>query len=165
MMEPEPSFQPGASRRFPWIRRPGAGKQEILPGMRRQDESQEWMWANALAALDRAERLHRQFFRPGPASAPSWEPPVDVLETDRELLIYVALPGVSAPAVHTVIEAGTLTVSGRRAPLEGIGDAVIHRLELPQGRFERRIRLPPGRYAGVRVGTDRGCLVISLQKT
>ncbi|TAL96486.1 MAG: Hsp20/alpha crystallin family protein [Rhodanobacter sp.] len=123
------------------------------------------MWANALAALDRAQRLHRQFFRPGPASAPSWEPPVDVLETDRELLIYVALPGVSVPDVRTVIEGATLTVSGRRTPLEGMGEAVIHRLELPQGRFERRIQLPPGRYAGVSVGTDRGCLVISLQKT
>lgn len=123
------------------------------------------MWANALAALDRAERLHRQFFRPGSASAPGWEPPVDVLENDREVLIYVALPGVAARDVRTVIEGATLTVSGRRALPEGMGDAVIHRLELPQGRFERRIPLPPGHYAGVSVVTDRGCLVIRLQKT
>lgn len=133
--------------------------------MRRQDESQEWMWARALAALERAERLHRQFFRPGLASEPSWEPPVDVLENDREVLIYVALPGVSVSEVRAVIDGIMLTVSGRRAPPACIGEAVIHRLELPQGRFERRIQLPPGHYAGVHVETDRGCLVISLQKT
>lgn len=133
--------------------------------MRREDESREWMWANALAAMDRAERLHRQFFRPGGMRAPGWEPPVDVLENAREVLIYVALPGVAAGEVRATIEGATLTVSGRRAPPEGIGDAVIHRLELPQGRFERRIPLPPGRYAGVAVGTERGCLVIRLQKT
>jgi HSP20 family protein len=33
---------------------------------------------------------------------------------------------------------------------EQLRTATIHRLELPQGRFYRRLRLPPGRYAGVR---------------
>ncbi|MBN8728708.1 MAG: Hsp20/alpha crystallin family protein [Xanthomonadales bacterium] len=132
--------------------------------MRREDQSREWMWANALAALDRAERLHREFFRPGGTRAPEWEPPVDVLESADAVLIYVALPGVAARDVRTVIEGATLTVSGRRSPPEGIGEAVIHRMELPQGRFERRIPLPPGHYAGISVGTDRGCLVIRLQK-
>jgi hypothetical protein len=41
---------------------------------------------------------------------------------------------------------------------------VIHRLELPQGRFYRRLRLPPGRYSGVRHAVVDGCLVITLQK-
>jgi hypothetical protein len=41
---------------------------------------------------------------------------------------------------------------------------VIHRLELPQGRFYRRLRLPAGRYSGVRRAVVDGCLVITLQK-
>jgi HSP20 family molecular chaperone IbpA len=43
--------------------------------------------------------------------------------------------------------------------------ATIHRLELPQGRFERRIELPAGRYDSVRRTAVNGCLVISLTKT
>jgi HSP20 family protein len=42
--------------------------------------------------------------------------------------------------------------------------AVIHRLELPQGRFERRVRLPAGRYSDVRRAVVDGCLVITLEK-
>ena len=54
-----------------------------------------WMWAEACALIDRAERLQRQFFQPGLSAAPaSWEPPIDILETERELSIIAALPGV-----------------------------------------------------------------------
>lgn len=133
--------------------------------MRRDDDSPDWMWADALAALGRAERLHRQLFQPRQARTPTWEPPVDVLENEREVLIYVALPGVDARDVQAAIDGGALVVSGRRMLPQQLGTAVIHRLELPQGRFERRVPLPPGRYAAVRVGSEHGCLVISLQKT
>ena len=42
-----------------------------------------WMWAEAFDLLERADRLHRQFFRfeRSAAQAPRWEPPVDVVET------------------------------------------------------------------------------------
>ena len=50
------------------------------------------MWTDACAQIGRAERLHRQFFHPG--SAAGWEPPIDVFETDEELWIMAALPGV-----------------------------------------------------------------------
>src|SRR5262249_62346076 len=59
-----------------------------------------WMWNEALAMVERAEHLHRRFFEPGlsPIHPASWEPPLDILETDRELLIVVALPGVARSA-------------------------------------------------------------------
>ena len=57
--------------------------------------------------LARAERLHRQAFRLRSSQrVPAWEPPVDVLETGREVLVIVALPGVSMPGVtgNTVVD-------------------------------------------------------------
>jgi HSP20 family protein len=42
--------------------------------------------------------------------------------------------------------------------------AEIHRLELPHGRFERRIPLPAGRYESVTRGSVHGCLLVTLQK-
>jgi HSP20 family protein len=42
--------------------------------------------------------------------------------------------------------------------------ALIHRLELPQGRFARRVRLPAGRYSDVRRSLAHGCLLITMQK-
>lgn len=132
--------------------------------MRRDDDALEWMWADAVSALGRAERLHRQFFQPHQARQPAWEPPVDVIETPVEVLVYVALPGVDAHEVDAAIEGAALVVSGRRVLPAPLRSAIIHRLELPQGRFERRIGLPPGHYAAVHVATEHGCLVIRLQK-
>jgi HSP20 family protein len=55
-------------------------------------------------------------------------------------------------------------IGGARTYPPALRTAVIHRLELPQGCFYRRLRLPPGRYSGVRRTVADGCLVISLQK-
>jgi HSP20 family protein len=125
----------------------------------------DWMWSEAVDMLTRADRLHRQFFRPQTGQrAPSWEPPVDVLETDREVVVLAALPGVSLDEVQAAIEDGVLVISGSRGFPKELSAAVIHRLELPQGRFERRVPLPRGRYDKVRRASSNGCLVVSLRK-
>jgi HSP20 family molecular chaperone IbpA len=131
-----------------------------------RDELENWMWAEAVEMLSRAERLHRRFFQPlaGVAAMPAWEPPVDVLETEREVLVFAALPGVDPDQVETVIEDGVLVISGRRALPPELRTARIHRLEIPQGRFERRVPLPPGRYDGVRRVASPGCVHVSLRK-
>jgi HSP20 family protein len=126
-----------------------------------------WMLSEAIEQLARAERMHRQFFNLKAAAEPrvsSWEPPIDVLETDDELLIFVALPGVDPEEVEAVIADGVLVISGQRALPKELRDARIHRLELPQGRFERRIALPTGRYAVSRFAVN-GCIVLRLAKS
>jgi HSP20 family protein len=128
--------------------------------------SSNWMWSEACEMLARAERLHQEFFRPARSASglPAWEPPVDVLETELEVLVLMALPGVDPERVEALIDGDELAVAGSRVLPAVLRTAVIHRLELPQGRFERRVRLPPGRYANVRRTTVNGCLVITLQK-
>jgi HSP20 family protein len=126
----------------------------------------DWMWSEACELLAQAERLHRQVFEPRRASRmPSWEPPVDLIETEEAVLIFVALPGVAPDGVETAIENADLVLSGTRVLPRELATAVIHRLELPQGRFERRIALPPGRYSDVRRSFIDGCLVIRLEKS
>ena len=132
----------------------------------RADDPAAWMWADAVQMLSEAERLQRQLFQPSGrrAGRACWKPPVDVLETEREVLILAALPGVDPDAVETVIEDGTLVLSGSRVLPREFETAVIHRLELPQGCFQRRIPLPAGRYDGVRRLVANGCLLVSLHK-
>ena len=126
-----------------------------------------WMLSNAIETLARAERLHQQFLNLQPWAGtrePSWEPPVDVLETDREVLILIALPGVDPDEVVAVIDQGMLVVSGHRVLPAELRNARILRLELPQGRFERRIPLPLGRYTVTRFATN-GCVGLRLAKS
>jgi HSP20 family molecular chaperone IbpA len=131
-----------------------------------RDVARDWMWSEACEMLARAERLHREFFRPvvSAVRTPAWEPPVDILETEREVLILVALPGVDPDQAQVAIEDGTLMIGGTRSLPRELRTAVIHRLELPQGRFERRVKLPAGRYSNVRRAAVDGCLLIALQK-
>jgi HSP20 family molecular chaperone IbpA len=125
-----------------------------------------WMWAEACELLDRAERLHRQFFVPQRAHGqhPVWEPPVDLLETDGELWICVALPGVPKEQLHVLVENGVLIVTGERSMPGRARGTRIHRLEIPYGRFERRIELPAGRFDVVRRDLTDGCLTLGLRK-
>jgi HSP20 family protein len=129
-------------------------------------DTEIWMWSEACEMLARAERMHRQFFQlQRSRRAPAWEPPVDVFETDREVLVLVALPGVSPEQVEAAIDGGDLIILGNRTIPAELRNAVIHRLELPQGQFERRVPLPPGRYDQVRRSAVDGCLLITLRKT
>ena len=126
-----------------------------------------WMLSEAIETLARAERLHQQFLNLQPWAGtrePSWEPPIDVLETDREVLIFIALPGVDPDEVEALLDGGTLVVSGRRVLPAELRSARILRLELPQGRFERRIPLPSGRYTITRFAAN-GCIGFRLAKS
>ena len=131
-----------------------------------RDVPRDWMWSEACEMLARAERMHRELFRPSsaPTRLPAWEPPVDILETEFEVLVLVALPGVDPNDAQAVIEDGDLVIAGTRVLPEQLLTATILRLELPQGRFYRRLRLPAGRYAGVRRAAAAGCLIVTLQK-
>jgi HSP20 family protein len=129
-------------------------------------DPRNWMWAEACAMIERAEQMHRQFFQPGSAAAPtaSWEPPIDVFESEHDLLIVVALPGVDTQDIEISSEGAVLRVAGvRRLPAAARGTDIV-RLEIPQGRFERRIRLPAARWELSRSSLVNGCLLLNLTK-
>ncbi len=124
------------------------------------------MWTRACELIDRAERLHRQFFQPVTAEVHdlSWEPPVDIAETESELLITVALPGVDRRSVKVTVDAGRVLVVGFRGPSAMPRGSLVHRLEIPYGKFERQITFPATRlHLGQSQFTD-GCLVLKFSK-
>jgi len=128
------------------------------------DRERDWMWSEALQMLAQADRLHRAVFRPAAGAPACWEPPVDVVETAGEVLIVAALPGVEPAAVEAALDGAVLVLAGRREIPARLRRGQVHRLELPQGRFVRRIPLPPGRYDLLRLEGEHGCLTVSLRK-
>jgi HSP20 family protein len=118
--------------------------------------------ADAFEMLRDADRVHRRFFTvslgtPGPC----WEPPVDLVESSGHLLIQVALPGVRPESLEVRTDGASLHVTAARRANAARGD-VIHRLEIPYGRFDRRIELPRGRYEIGRRELADGLLTIEL---
>jgi HSP20 family protein len=103
------------------------------------------MWEQACEAMERAQRLHRQFFHRSPAT-PAWEAPCDIFESHETLTILIALPGVEPDQIKVTLDAGVLIVTGER-PL-----------------FQRRIELPPARFEISGRHLANGCLKLDLHK-
>jgi len=122
------------------------------------------LWGDAVSFLERAERLHRQFFRVGSVQAQVWEPPVDIVETAGRVDVFVALPGVVPGSVVISTEPDAVTVSASRLFAGGAaeGGARIHRLEIPYGRFARRIALPMHALELVGQSMIDGCLRLTF---
>jgi HSP20 family molecular chaperone IbpA len=126
-----------------------------------------WMWAQACALLEEAERMHRQFFRLSASglTPAAWEPPVDVFEDEREFIVVVALPGVPIERIEINYESDMLVVRADRGISFAGSSRTLHRLEIPYGAFERRIQVPNARLeAGTSEHVD-GCLILRLRKT
>jgi HSP20 family molecular chaperone IbpA len=124
------------------------------------------MWSEALSMIEQADRLHRQFFQPAAAQAPTWEPPVDVIEGVDQVWVHVALPGVDSGTVTVAVERDALVVSARRSfPAPEAGRAArIHALEIPYGRFQRRIRLPMQALVLTNNRMHEGCLTLTFSR-
>jgi HSP20 family protein len=103
-------------------------------------DPRDWMWDEACALMERAARMQRQFFQPAPSSSsPGWEPPIEVEGNDVVISGFRQLPAVTR-------------------------NTAIHRLEIPHGRFERRIRLSTAAFAVAQFELERGCLMLRLEK-
>jgi HSP20 family molecular chaperone IbpA len=163
--------QPVVRTLFPDVVEKRVGRTDIcltnggMPDMNQRD-ARRWMWSEAVQMLQEADRLNRQFFQVGARqlSCPAWEPPLDVYETHDGLVLQFALPGVVAGQLEVGIEGSVLSVRGERPHPAAMRDAAIRRLEIPYGRFERRVMLPAGRYQLVRNDLADGCLVIALNR-
>ena len=59
---------------------------------------------------------------------------------------------------------GEIAVVGNRLLPPSLRPARMHRMELPHGRFERRVGAPPGTYELVRRDLADGCLTVTLRK-
>ena len=122
------------------------------------------MWLQALELAEEAERLQRSFLRYlGPdAEGIGWEAPVDIHETPDGLTLLFALPGVAPEDIEVQLDADGLTVRGVRPLNLGDRNAVVRRLEIPHGRFVRRLSLPGAEVKLADSQYVNGCLQVRL---
>jgi HSP20 family protein len=74
--------------------------------------------------------------------AKGWLPPVDVWETDDDVVIEIDVPGVPSDSLVAEIVNGQLVVTGERQPTQG--PVRRYRSERWQGRFVRSFTVPSG---------------------
>jgi HSP20 family protein len=91
------------------------------------------------------ERLMGTFLRgTGTTDGERWAPPLDVWETEDELVYAFDLPGIPEDTIAIELEDGALTVSAERERTEEVSQDRFYRFERRHGSFTRTIGLPPG---------------------
>jgi HSP20 family protein len=73
-----------------------------------------------------------------------WAPPMDVWETDDELVYAFDLPGIPKDTVSIEFENGLLTVSAERERSTEVSADRLYRYERRYGSFSRTVGLPQG---------------------
>ena len=139
--------------------------------------AQDWdfiIWRRANDLLQQAERIHRNFLQIANASqyraqhgrTPSWEPPVNVVETDASLWVILALAGVAVDRVDVRLEGRELVIAGERPLPQCCHDGELKLWEIPLGRFERRVTLFGGEnsLALENISFQDGLVIIELRK-
>jgi HSP20 family protein len=122
-----------------------------------------WMWAEACARLDEAERRHRHFYELlAGSSSPVWEPPANIVAHGREVEVTLAMPGARTEDVVAKITPSGLLIETNVAPPEFRSGGEVIRLEIPYGRMRRRIDLPAGSYVLLELRLERGYLFLRL---
>ena len=93
----------------------------------------------------------------------TWMPPVDIYETDGELVLKAELPDMQREDIDVTVENSTLTIRGERKLDHEIKQESFHRVERAYGSFVRTFSLPATVDAG-RIGAEykNGVLTVKL---
>jgi HSP20 family protein len=92
-------------------------------------------------------RMFNQFFQgsngeEAGSKLSTWNPSVDIYETDDALIIKAELPGVSKDDVSVEVHQNTLTLRGQRTHEAEVKQDKYHRVERSYGTFQRSFVLP-----------------------
>lgn len=97
-----------------------------------------------MALEERLNRLFQQGLGPvrDQESLQAWAPPVDIYETEKEIVVKADLPEVKPEDVDIRMENNTLTLRGERRFEKDVKDENYHRVERLYGSFSRTFALP-----------------------
>ncbi len=92
-------------------------------------------------------------------------PAVDMFQTDNEIVVKAAIPGVKADDVQINVTGEVLTIKGETREKEEVKEKAYHLREQRWGSFERTIALPADVVADkAKAEFENGILTITLPK-
>ena len=123
--------------------------------------------ANRRIGHDPMDRLFRSFLVPAgpPAGSVDRAAPLDVRETDEEIVVTASLPGVAPEDIEVTIEDRVLSIRTESAAEDESENGSYLVRERRTGSYRRALRLPASVDAEkVDSGYEHGVLTITLPK-
>ena len=94
-----------------------------------------------------------------------WSPPIDVFETEKEIVVEAEIPGLNEKDISVEVKENVLTISGERKKETEAKEDRFHRIERTYGRFQRSFTLPDTVETGkVKAKVRNGVLTVRLPK-
>ncbi len=127
-----------------------------------------WDPVSELLAL--REQMDRLFEEAIPRETPvrrrgrgDWTPPVDIIQSEEDIVVRAELPGVDIEDVSVEVEGDVLRLQGERKLDKAVKPEAYQRVERPQGVFTRSFTLPQGVDHGkIRATLKNGVLEVTL---
>ncbi len=117
---------------------------------------------------DQVNRLFEDNFtreRSAHADLATWAPPVDIYETENELVVKADLPGLQEKDIDVRVANNTLTIRGERKSEKDVNEDNYFRVERAFGPFTRSFSLPNTvSPESIRADYHNGVLTLHLAK-
>lgn len=98
-------------------------------------------------------------------NAPLWAPPVDVAETETEIVLYAELPGMTRDEIDINLHGDTLIMRGERHFAQVASGEHFHRIERHYGPWRRAFQIEvPVDDTAVTATYENGVLTVRLPK-
>ena len=95
----------------------------------------------------------------------SWEPPVDVFETETEFVVIMDISGMQQKDIGVFTDGKVLRIQGVRKEITPPGKKQFHSMEIHVGPFQRLIRIPvPVESQGISTSYSNGFFEIRLRR-
>jgi HSP20 family protein len=108
------------------------------------------------------DSMSRMFAEP---NGRPWVPPVDIQETENELVLKADVPEVEMKDIDVRLENGTLTIRGERKFEAKKNEGGWHRVERGYGSFERAFTVPDTvNPEAVKADYKNGVLTVTMPK-
>ena len=122
-----------------------------------------------MAKHSNIEKLFEEFFFMTKShdftSSTPWQPPTDVYETGKEIIVRIAASGLKPEDIAVLFSNHILTVSGKRGDDSAHQKVCFYQVEIRYGYFERKIKIPKHVDANnIRATYENGFIVINIPK-
>ena len=122
-----------------------------------------------MAKHSNIEKLFEEFFFMTKShdftSSTPWQPPTDVYETGKEIIVKIAASGLKPEEISVLFSNHILTVSGKRGDNSAHQEVCFYQVEIRYGYFERKIKIPKHVDANnIQATYENGFIVINIPK-
>ena len=122
-----------------------------------------------MAKHSNIEKLFEEFFFMTKShdftSSTPWQPPTDVYETEKEIIVKIAASGLKPEDIAVLFSNQILTVSGKRGDDSAHQKVCFYQVEIRYGYFERKIKIPKHVDANnIQATYENGFIVINIPK-